>query len=243
MKRHLLLRGPAKIGKTTLIQQLASLLEKAKHGQKVGLPLGAEYAGIYVQSLLHPITATATATAQVDEIVNTHICIGYEAFGVRSKTKATLAHAKWFPRQDTVLKVARFGVLTHEFDALLDKELEVLRNENDKTNKVIFVFDEIRRMETSSQHACQWLTDIFQDPRILVVATVSDSGGGIITRLQRQVMDTKILNVTKSNRNALLQSHIVPWIRHSFKTQTNVEQQHQQQEKEEQTRTREVYPV
>jgi nucleoside-triphosphatase THEP1 len=247
MKRQLLLRGPTKVGKTTLIQQLATLLEQAKQGRKVGLPLGADYAGICVQNLWHevpPSTAAASAAAlfREDVAVQTHKCIGYEAIGIRSQSKATLAHAQWYPRQDTVLKFGKCGVLTHEFDALLAKELALLQNENNtsKTNK-IFVFDEIRHMEMSSPYAYQSMTDLFHDPHVLVVATVADSNWGIISRLQKQDSDTEVLVVTKSNRNELLHSHIVPWIRRSYREmQPNIEKQ---VEKEEEKQEREEYPV
>jgi nucleoside-triphosphatase THEP1 len=247
MKRQLLLRGPAKVGKTTLIQKLATLLEQAKQGQKVGLPLGAEYAGIYVQNIwreVPPSSAAASAAAlfREDDTVKTHKCIGYEAIGIRSQSKATLAHAQLYPRQDTVLKFAKCGVLTHEFDALLAKELALLPKENNayKTNK-IFVFDEIRHMEMSSPYACQRMTDLFHDPQILIVATMADSSRGILSPLQKQNSDTEILVVTKSNRNALLQSHIVPWIRRSYREmQPNIEKQG---EKEEEKQDREEYPV
>jgi nucleoside-triphosphatase len=159
---RLLLTGPPGCGKTTVILRLADLLRDLR------------LAGFYTQELREHGQR-----------------VGFEAVGLSSGHRATMAHVNFNSGQ----QVGRYGVDCGSLEPIVKSELE------QPTTVDAFLIDEIGKMELFCPSFAGAVTRLL-DSDVPVVATVALKGSGLIADVKKRP-DVQLVQVTATNRDQL----------------------------------------
>jgi nucleoside-triphosphatase len=157
-----LLTGPPGCGKTTVILHLAELLRDLR------------LAGFYTRELRQHGQR-----------------IGFEAVGLSSGLRATMAHVNFPSRQ----RVGRYGVDSGSLEPIIKAELEALGDMD------AYLIDEIGKMELLCPMFTGAVTRLLDGP-VPVIATVALKGSGLIADVKKRP-DVRLVQVTLANRDEL----------------------------------------
>ncbi len=97
----------------------------------------------------------------------------------------------------TPYRVGKYGVDLDGFEAFIGP-LVSLDQQTD-----LLMIDEIGKMECLSAAFQKWIRQVFDAPKP-IVATIAQSGGGLIAELKRQP-DVRIFTITRENQNELFE--------------------------------------
>jgi len=159
---RLLLTGPPGCGKTTVMLRLAELLPDRR------------LAGFYTRELREHGQR-----------------VGFEAVGLSSGLRATMAHVNIPSGQ----RVGRYGVDCSSLEPIIKAELE-------KSGDVdAYLIDEIGKMELLCPSFTGAVSQLL-DGLVPVIATVAMKGSGLIAAVKRRP-DVRLVQVTVANRDEL----------------------------------------
>jgi nucleoside-triphosphatase len=94
-------------------------------------------------------------------------------------------------------RVGKYGVDVHGFEAFMDR---IPFTGQDAS---LVIIDEIGKMECFSEKFKKLLIEMLDAPK-LVISTIAMKGGGIIADIKKRP-DINLFELTRSNRNALLE--------------------------------------
>jgi nucleoside-triphosphatase len=94
-------------------------------------------------------------------------------------------------------KVGKYTVNVQKFEEIAIPLLSL--NTENTTNRLVFVVDEIGKMELTSQSFINSIRKIIES-KVPFLATIAEKGGGFIDEVKRQ---GKLYTVTRNNRNEL----------------------------------------
>ncbi|XP_074844754.1 cancer-related nucleoside-triphosphatase [Carettochelys insculpta] len=190
MAKHVFLTGPPGIGKTTLIQKAIEVLKSS----------GVAIDGFYTQ-----------------EVRESGRRIGFDVVTLsgRRGTLSRLGSESSSTRHE--YRVGQYVVDLASFEQLA---LPVLRNADlgRDTGKKVCIIDEIGKMELFSQSFIQAVRQILTDSRTTILGTIPIPKGkplGLVEEI-RSRKDVKVFNVTKENRDNILQD-IVTTVQNCWK--------------------------
>jgi nucleoside-triphosphatase len=169
--KHVLITGPPGCGKTTVILKLAKLL----HDLRV--------AGFYTRELREHGQR-----------------VGFEAVGLSSGLRATMAHVLLKTRE----RVGRYGVDASSLEPIVMAEL--VRS----TDGDAYLIDEIGKMELLCRSFVGAVSRLLEGV-VPVIATVALKGSSLIADVKKR-QDVRLVEVTTANRDGL-PSDLATWLR------------------------------
>ncbi|XP_078398089.1 cancer-related nucleoside-triphosphatase isoform X1 [Cetorhinus maximus] len=182
MGRHVFLTGPPGIGKTTLIHKMIDVLKSS------GVPVDGFY---------------------TEEVRKNGRRIGFDVVTVSGK-RGTLSRISndsgTLNSRHCEYRVGQYAVDLPSFECLV---LPLLRevNDGDGMEKKVYVIDEIGKMELFSEPFIQSVRQILDGVGATVLGTIPVPKGkplGLVEEI-RSRRDVKIFNITKDNRNSIVQ--------------------------------------
>nr|XP_047903187.1 cancer-related nucleoside-triphosphatase isoform X3 [Anser cygnoides] len=181
MARHVFLTGPPGIGKTTLIQKVTQALRSSD------VPVDGFY------------------TEEVKEGGRRR---GFDVVTLSGK-RGPLSRVRFSSDSSTSRREYRVGQYVVDLVSFEQLVLPVLRNVNhgSDTEKKICVIDEIGKMELFSQAFIRAVRETLTDPGTVVLGTIPVPKGKPLDLVEeiRSRKDVKVFNVSKENRNNILQ--------------------------------------
>ncbi|XP_059838107.1 cancer-related nucleoside-triphosphatase [Hypanus sabinus] len=185
MARHVFLTGPPGIGKTTLIHKTIDVLKSS------GVPIDGFY---------------------TEEVRRNGRRIGFDVVTVSGK-RGTLSRT----RDDTgtlssgrrEYRVGQYVVDISSFECLALPLLTKV-NGKDDNEKMVYVIDEIGKMELFSQSFIQGVRQILDGTGATILGTIPVPKGkplGLVEEI-RSRRDVKIFNITNDNRNSIVKEII-----------------------------------
>ncbi|XP_004451085.1 cancer-related nucleoside-triphosphatase [Dasypus novemcinctus] len=185
MARHVFLTGPPGVGKTTLIRKVSEVLKSS------GVPVDGFY---------------------TEEVRQGGRRIGFDVVTL-SGTRGPLSRIGAAPPAGK--REYRVGQYVVDLPAFEQLALPVLRNADSSSGpgQRVCVIDEIGKMELFSQTFIQAVHQTLSTPGIIILGTIPVPKGKPLALVEeiRNRNDVKVFNVTKENRNNLLQD-IVMWV-------------------------------
>ncbi|XP_078255281.1 cancer-related nucleoside-triphosphatase [Rhinoraja longicauda] len=185
MRRHIFLTGPPGIGKTTLIHKIIDVLKSS------GVPIDGFY---------------------TEEVRKNGRRIGFDVVTVSGK-RGTLSRTR--NDADAVnsgrceYRVGSYVVDLPSFECLALPLLTELNGKEDKEKKVC-VIDEIGKMELFSEPFIQAVRQILDGTDATILGTIPIPKGkplGLVEDI-RSRRDVKIFNISKNNRDSIIQEII-----------------------------------
>ncbi|XP_020382469.2 cancer-related nucleoside-triphosphatase isoform X2 [Rhincodon typus] len=180
MARHVLLTGPPGIGKTTLIHKTIDVLKSS------GVPVDGFY---------------------TEEVRKDRRRIGFDVVTVSGK-RGTLSRTSdsGSLNHRCAYRVGQYAVDLPSFECLVLPLLRKVSDRND-TEKKVYVIDEIGKMELFSEPFIQSVRQILDGPGGTILGTIPIPKGKPLELVEeiRSRKDVKIFNITKDNRNNIVQ--------------------------------------
>ncbi|KAM8954117.1 cancer-related nucleoside-triphosphatase isoform 2-T2 [Pelodytes ibericus] len=179
MYKHVFITGPPGVGKTTLIQKASEILKSA----------GISIDGFYTE-----------------EVRQEGRRIGFDIVTLSGNrgTLSRIGSDSHTNRRE--YRVGQYVVDIVSFEHLALPALSKVVKEND-THKTVCIIDEIGKMELFSESFIHAVRKTLDCPGALIFGTIPVAKGKPLTLVEeiRNRQDVKIFNITKENRNVVLQ--------------------------------------
>ncbi|KAG8444546.1 hypothetical protein GDO86_009636 [Hymenochirus boettgeri] len=177
MYKHVFLTGTPGIGKTTLIKKTLEALTS----------LGFSFDGFYTE-----------------EIRDGGRRVGFDIVTLSGKRGILARISSSFPSEKHEFRVGQYVVDINSFEQLALPALNHIASENHKT---VCVIDEIGKMELFSQSFVYVVQKALDSAGALVFGTIPIAKGKPLHFIEeiRNRRDVKVFNITKENRDVILQ--------------------------------------
>ncbi|XP_053560740.1 cancer-related nucleoside-triphosphatase [Bombina bombina] len=179
MYKHVFLTGPPGVGKTTLIQKASDVLKSS------GVPIDGFY---------------------TEEVRQGGRRIGFDVVTLSGKRGILSRIGSDLPTGRREYRVGQYVVDVISFETLALPILNNVTSTNPK-QKTLCVIDEIGKMELFSQSFIHSVRKTLDCPGALVFGTIPVPKGKPIPLVEeiRSRRDVKVFNITKENRDGILQ--------------------------------------